>query len=57
VMPELALSPDVQQIALMTMGVNDPAEVIDSLSTESKKNPEAAAIRAVRSLKESLKKE
>ena len=55
VMPELAYSDDVKQIALITLGVNDPAEVIEQLSKEAKSNPEVALTRALKQLRESLK--
>jgi len=56
VMPEFANSPDVQQIALMSLGINNPAEVLDALAKEVKSNPQAALVKALRELKESLKK-
>ena len=55
VMPEFAYSPDVQQIALMSLGVNDPAEVLEQMAKEAKTNPEAAAIKALRKIAESIK--
>lgn len=55
VMPELAYSDDVKQIALMTLGVNDPAEVIDALSKESKDNPNIALAKVLKQFRESLK--
>ena len=56
VMPEFAYSDDVKQIALMTMGINDPAEVIDTMSKEAKTNPEVALTKALKQFKENLKK-
>ncbi len=56
VMPELGSSDDVKQIALMTLGVNNPAEVIDALSKEPVANQEAALIKALRPFKEALSK-
>jgi len=56
VMPELAYSDDVKQIALLTLGVNDPAEVIEQLGKESKSNPEVALTKALKIFRESLKK-
>ena len=50
--PEFAELPDVQQIALMTIGVNDPAEVLDALSKEAKANPEAALTKALKQFRE-----
>ena len=57
VMPQLADSPDVQQIAMMTLGVNDPAEALEQLAKESKGNPQIALIKALREFRESLKEE
>jgi len=54
VMPALADSDDVKQVALMALGVNDPAEVIDQLSKETKTNPEAALTRVLKQFRESL---
>lgn len=56
VMPELGYSDDVKQIALLTLGVNDPAEVIDALSKEAKTNPEVALTKAIKIFRESLNK-
>jgi len=57
VLPELGYSDDVKQIALMTLGANNPQEVIDALSKEAKANPEVALTKALKIFKESLKKE
>jgi len=54
--PDLAFSADVQQQALLSMGINNPGEVLDNLAKEAKGNPEAAAIRALRRIMESLNK-
>lgn len=54
VMPEFAYSPDVQQIALMTLGINDPAEVLDAMSKEALKNPNIALTKALKQFRESL---
>lgn len=56
VMPELASSPDVQQLALMIMGINDPAEVLEQLATEAKANPEIALTKALKAFREVLSK-
>ena len=56
VMPELAYADDVKQIALMTLGVNDPAEVLDALSKEAKVNPEIALTKALKQFREVIKK-
>jgi len=56
VMPELAYSNDVKQMALMTLGINDPAEALDAMSQEAKSNPEVALAKALRNFKELLAK-
>lgn len=56
VMPSFADSPDVQQIAMMTLGVNDPAEALAQISKEAKSNPEVALARVLKEYRESLKK-
>lgn len=61
VLPNLGDSPDIQQLAMITMGVNDPAEALKTLNKEAKANPEVALSRALREMreyiKESIKKE
>ena len=52
--PEFAESPDVQQVALMNIGIDDPAEVLDQLTQEAKKNPTAALLKAAKVLKEAI---
>ena len=55
VLPELGDSSDVKQVALMTLGVNDPAEVLDELGkTEETGTTEARLLRAVKQLREAL---
>lgn len=56
VFPEFASSDDVMQIALMALGVNDPAEVIDALSKEDKGAMEARLVKALKGFRESLSK-
>ncbi|MBU1067436.1 hypothetical protein KKE60_06585 [Patescibacteria group bacterium] len=56
VMPELASADDVKQIALMTLGVNDPAEVLDELGKEEGGATEARLIKALKQFRESLVK-
>lgn len=56
VMPEFAYSPDVQQVALMSLGINDPAEVIDAMSKEAKNNPDIALTKALKQFREVLNK-
>ena len=57
VMPDLAYSDDVKQIALMIIGVNDPAEVLEQISQESKKNPTLALTKALKLVKEAVKEQ
>ncbi len=57
VLPNLGDSPDVQQIALMTLGVNDPAEVLDELGKAEESNPNIKLTKALRAFRESLTKE
>ena len=52
--PSLGYSDDVLQQALMAIGINDPAEVLEQLDKETKENAEVAAIRALRRIQESL---
>jgi len=56
VMPELAESDDVKQVALIALGVNDPAEVLDALSKVAKPTQESSVklIKALREYKRSL---
>ena len=56
VMPELADSDDVMQIALMTLGINDPAEVIDALKAEVGSSESLRLVKALKEFRESLKK-
>lgn len=56
VMPEFAYSSDVQQIALLSLGINDPKEVIDALNKEAKANPDIALTKALKQFRESLNK-
>ena len=58
-MPQLGEAPEVQQAALMSMGINDPSEVLDSLVKEANKNghySSVALVRELRKLGESLKR-
>jgi hypothetical protein len=54
--PEFALAPDVQQMALMTLGINDPSQVLDSLAKESKGNVNVKLAKALRELKKIVEK-
>ena len=56
VLPTFANSDDVKQIALMALGINDPAEVLDALGKEETGNAEARLVQALRQFKESLNK-
>ncbi|KKL75176.1 hypothetical protein LCGC14_2057480, partial [marine sediment metagenome] len=55
VMPELGFSDDVKQIALMTLGVNDPAEVLELLTQEAKTNPDLRLTKAIKIFREAIK--
>jgi len=57
VMPDLAYSDDVKQIALMTLGINDTAEVLDKLSKESKSNPNVDLTRALKKFREAFERQ
>lgn len=48
VMPEFAYSRDVQQVALLTLGINNPAEVLDAMAKESKSNVGIQLAKALR---------
>jgi hypothetical protein len=52
VMPNLGDSPDVQQTALMLLGINNTSEVLDALKKTVKESPEIALTRALRQIKE-----
>ena len=56
VFPDFAVSPDVQQIAMLTLGVNDPAEALDQITKEAKGNPNVALTKALRGFREILVK-
>jgi len=55
-MPEFASSPDVQQMALMLLGINNPDEVLDAMSKEAKTNPDVALTKALKQFRETLNK-
>ena len=55
VFPEFASSPDVQQIAMLTLGVNDPAEALDQITREARGNHDVVLIKALKQFRESLK--
>jgi len=52
VMPELGTSDDVKQIALMTLGVNDPAEVLDELGKAEESDPNIKLAKALKQFRE-----
>ncbi len=54
-LPELAESEDVKQIALLTLGVNDPSQVLAALSQEAIGNPNPALTKALKGLREALR--
>ena len=56
VLPNLADSRDVQQTALMSLGIDDTAEVLDALAKEVKSNPDINLIKALKQFRESLNK-
>jgi len=56
VMPDLAYSRDVKQLALMSLGINDPGEVLDELEKgETKSSQEARLAVVLRQFRETLK--
>ncbi len=55
VMPELGTAEDVKQIALMYLGINDPAEVLDALGKNEQTNESVALIKALQKFRESIK--
>ncbi|MBU0598958.1 hypothetical protein KKF61_08310, partial [Patescibacteria group bacterium] len=55
--PEFADASEVQQQALMLLGINDPAEVIDSLGEGTSGNKEALLIKVLKQFRESLETE
>lgn len=54
VLPQFKDSEDVQQIALLVLGVNDPKEVLEGLPEEPTGNTEAALTKAIKGLREAL---
>jgi len=55
-LPELADSDDVLSQALMAIGVNNPAEVIEQIRDKSGENTEAAAIKGLRRIIERIER-
>ena len=56
IFPQFASSPDIQQVALMILGIDDTAEVLDALEEAIKKNPAPELLRAVKQLREAISK-
>ncbi len=54
--PQFADSEDVLQTALMVLGIDDTAQVLDELSKEAKTNPNIALTRVLKQFKEILSK-
>jgi len=57
VMPDLAYSEDVKQIALMTLGVNNPKEALEALGKVAESNVNVKLSRVLKQFRESLIKE
>lgn len=55
VLPQLGDTDDVKQVALMTLGVNDPAEVLKALGEAAKTNPSIALTKALKEFRQVLK--
>ncbi|MCJ7669536.1 MAG: hypothetical protein MUO61_03345 [Dehalococcoidia bacterium] len=53
--PEFANSTDVQQQALLTLGIKDVNEALEQISKEAKRDPNVKLAKALRDFKESLK--
>ncbi len=54
--PEFGESSDVQQVALLNIGVDDPAKVLETLAKEAKKNPTTQLLKAVKAFREAIEK-
>ncbi len=52
--PEFASVQDVQQQALMAIGINDPAQVLEQLSKEAKRDPSIPLTKSLREFKRFL---
>ena len=53
--PEFADAPDVQTIALMLMGINDPQEVLEALTNTEESDPAVKLTKVLKRFKEQLK--
>ena len=49
--PEFGETPDVQQQALLAIGINDPAAVLEELTRMAEKNPSVALTKALKQLR------
>ena len=56
VIPELGGADEVKQVALMTLGINDPQEVLDAMDKVEGGNTEAKIISGLKQLREALTK-
>jgi len=56
VFPEFTDSSDVKQMALLTLGINDPTEVLEELGKAVESNPSVALKRALQQFRESIKR-
>jgi hypothetical protein len=56
VFPEFATISDVQQQALITLGINDPSQVLDQLVAEVKRDPTIPLAKALKEFKKVLEK-
>ena len=54
VMPGLADSRDVQQMALMALGINNTADVLDAMNEEMPESKRGDILKAVRDLREAI---
>lgn len=52
--PQFGDSKEVQQVALMTLGIDDTGEVLANLETEEKDNPDARFARAIHEFREKM---
>ena len=57
VMPSIADSKDVQQMALMALGINNTAEVLDAMNEEVPESRRGEVLQAVKALQEAIKRE
>ena len=55
--PDLAYADEIRQLALTIVGINNPQEVLDQLTTESLRNPSVALTKVLKRFHEAIKKE